>query len=236
MKLLKRIQSDPQNTKQINYTGAAGFIFVGAVIGILAMLAFGGHMFGAYVQELMLLRDIACEALMQDGLILTILLVYMLLIAFPFVPGAEIGFALLLISGGQFAGALYLTTVAALTLSFSVGRLVPACSLEHIFARFGFARIAQLLSKNHAGVMSAPALSVGAYVLPNWINWLVRHRRCTLAVLINAPGNTLIGGGGGIALAAGVSRMMTFREFLISVSLAVAPVPLIVTLVAWFGG
>lgn len=236
MKYFKRIQSDPQDTKQLNYAGCAGTALVGAVIGILAMLAFGGHMFGAYVQDLMHLREAACEALMQDGMIPMVLLVYMLLIAFPFVPGAEIGFALLLIFGAQFAGALYLATIAALTLSFSVGRLAPACSLQNICTRLGFARIAQLLSENHAGVISAPALSVGAYVFPNWVKWLVRHRRCTLAVLINAPGNTLVGGGGGIALAAGVSRMITFREFLISVSLAVAPIPLIVTLAAWFGG
>lgn len=67
MKYFKRIQSDPQDTKQLNYTGCAGTTLVGAVIGTLAMLAFGGHMFGAYVQDLMHLREAACEALMQDG-------------------------------------------------------------------------------------------------------------------------------------------------------------------------
>lgn len=232
MKILKRIQSNLQDTKHLNYAGST---LVGVVIGILAMLAFGGHMFGTYVQELMHLREAASEALMQDGMILIILLVYILLIAFPFVPGAEIGFALLLIFGAQFAGVLYLATVAALTFSFSIGRLAPACSLEHLSAPLGFARIAQLLSKSRAEAYLVSVQSVGAYALPNWIHWLVRHRRCTLAVLINTPGNTLIGGGGGIALAAGVSRLITFREFLISVSLAVAPVPLIVMLAAWFG-
>ena len=49
-----------------------------------------------------------------------------------------------------------------------------------------------------------------------------------LAVALNIPGNYLIGGGGGIALFAGVSRLFSVPGFVITIMLAVAPVPLAV--------
>lgn len=253
MKPIQPINSSPRNSEDIlncdakadrldaeemELPGFAGFVGAKLVsVGIVCIFALvvSGHMMGCYVQDMLQLRQAACETVMLDGMMLIVLLVYMLLIATPFVPGAEIGLALLLIFGVQFAGVLYLATVAALMLSFSIGRLAPSCLLETLFARLGFTRIALLLSKNHAGTCSIPVSSARALSLPNWINWLLRHKRYTLAVLINAPGNTLVGGGGGIALAAGVSRQITFCDFLISVSLAVAPVPLIVMFVAWIG-
>lgn len=43
---------------------------------------------------------------------------------------------------------------------------------------------------------------------------------------LNLPGNALIGGGGGIALMAGMSRLFSFPLFLLSLTVAVSPVPL----------
>ena len=50
------------------------------------------------------------------------------------------------------------------------------------------------------------------------------------------PGNVLIGGGGGIAMVAGLSRLYSLAGFLLAVGVAVAPVPLAVTLAAWSTG
>ncbi len=47
---------------------------------------------------------------------------------------------------------------------------------------------------------------------------------------LNIPGNTLIGGGGGISLAAGMSRLFRVWRFLLVLAIAVAPVPLIIVL------
>lgn len=208
--------------------------------GILALSVFFGHLLGAYVYGLMDLQNLAYKALMQDGLIVIVVLAYIVLIAFPFVPGAEIGIALLLIFGAPIAGVLYLATVAALVLSFLVGRLVPTHLLEKILIRLGLVHTAWLLSENLGSAYLADFLPIsrhrGRQHFYRGINWLVRHRLYALAALINTPGNTLIGGGGGIALAAGVSRQISFREFLICISLAVAPVPLIVTIAALVGG
>ena len=54
---------------------------------------------------------------------------------------------------------------------------------------------------------------------------ILRHRCCALGVLFNTPGNSLIGGGGGIAIATGASRLLGFPHFLATVVIAVAPVP-----------
>lgn len=208
--------------------------------GILAVSAFCGHLLGTYVHGLMDLQHLAYKAMMQDGLIVIVILTYIVLLAFPFVPGVEIGIALLLIFGAPIAGVLYLATVAALVLSFSVGRLVPTHLLEIILRRLGLVRSAWLLSENRGSAHLADFLPIsthrGRQRFYRGINWLIRHRLYALAALINTPGNTFIGGGGGIALAAGVSRQISFREFVICISLAVAPVPVIVTIAAWVGG
>lgn len=223
-------------SKGMNLKPTIGLAVAGIGIGCLALLIFGGHLLGTYVNELMVLQQAAREVLMQDGLIIPVILAYIILIAIPFIPGAEISFALLVLFGADIAGVLYLATVAALTLSFSVGQLAPARSLERALARLGFARTASLLSKQDTDVLSAQVLPIDSYRLPRWANWVIRHRLFAFAVLINIPGNSLIGGGGGIALATGASRLMTFREFLISTSLAVAPVPLFVLIGSWLDG
>ena len=59
---------------------------------------------------------------------------------------------------------------------------------------------------------------------------LVRHRYFALAGALNVPGNFLIGGGGGIALIAGVSKLYSVTGFVLTIAIAVAPVPLAVYL------
>jgi hypothetical protein len=59
------------------------------------------------------------------------------------------------------------------------------------------------------------------------VPFLLRHRYLALMVLLNVPGNSLIGGGGGIAFAAGLSRLFPFPLFLATVMVAVAPVPVL---------
>ena len=66
---------------------------------------------------------------------------------------------------------------------------------------------------------------------PNrYVPLLLRHRYIALAVVVNIPGNVIIGGGGGIALMAGISRLYTLPGFLIAIAIAVAPLPLAILL------
>ena len=61
-----------------------------------------------------------------------------------------------------------------------------------------------------------------------------------IAILVNLPGNYILGGGGGIAIACGTRRRISWKGFLVTIILAVSPVPLlvylgIVQLEAFFG-
>jgi len=57
--------------------------------------------------------------------------------------------------------------------------------------------------------------------------FLLRHRFLALMVALNLPGNALVGGGG-IGLMAGSSRLFAFPKFILTVAVAVSPVPLMV--------
>lgn len=146
-----------------------------------------------------------------------LLLLYTVLLVMPFVPGAEIGLALLLVFGAAMAWPVYAATVLALSIAFAVGRLA---SRSRNPASFGNVPLAS---------DAATSLLEGLRNRP-WIHGLMRFRWLALALLINMPGNTVIGGGGGIAMAVGYSRTFTFPAFLSCAAVAVAPVPALVLL------
>ena len=203
-------------------------------IGVLALalvgagLAFlGGEMLGLQVATLLDVRHMAREALMDPWVLATILVIYVVVMAIPFVPAAEIGFALLLVLGAEAAGFVYVATVAALALAFCVGRRVPETTLEAFFGRFGFTRVEALLRDTRAVEPGDRPHHIARCLPTRWLPFLMRRPILALAVLINTPGNTLIGGGGGIAMVTGLSRIIGLRDFILCVALAVAPVPLI---------
>jgi len=45
--------------------------------------------------------------------------------------------------------------------------------------------------------------------------------------ILNPPGNALIGGGGGIGLIAGMSRLYPFPKYILLASIAITPLPLL---------
>jgi hypothetical protein len=54
----------------------------------------------------------------------------------------------------------------------------------------------------------------------------LRHRYIALALVVNVPGNSVIGGGGGIMMMAGLSGIFTPAQTFLTVAIAVSPVPL----------
>jgi len=162
--------------------------------------------------------------------VMTATVVYILLMAVPFMPAVEIGLSMLLIFGAKIALLVYLSTVLALTLAFALGRVVAA---EHAAKLFG------LLGLTRAGGYVSRLAPLSAQERMDWLTrespamlvpLMVRHRYLVLAALLNLPGNAVIGGGGGIALVAGMTRLFPFPAYLLTILLAVAPVPLIVFL------
>jgi hypothetical protein len=152
------------------------------------------------------------------------IILYTLLISLPFVPGVEIGIGLMVMFGTPMAIPVYLSTVTGLTLGFVLGRLVPERVLCGCFDFLGMTRISHMLrdlarkpvhERMNMLVERAPSRTVP---------FLLRHRYVALAVSFNIPGNSVIGGGGGIAFMAGLSRLFSFPLYLLSVIIGVSPV------------
>ena len=154
--------------------------------------------------------------------------VYAVFMAIPFVPGMEIGIAMIGLLGPPIAFLIYICTVVGLSTSFLIGRIVPLSGLIRLFDDLGLHRAAETL-KSIEPLDGAERLDVLVAMTPNrLVPFLLRNRYLTLAVVLNLPGNILLGGGGGIALFAGVSRLYSMPGFFLTIVCAVAPVPLAV--------
>ncbi len=197
------------------------------VITVYAIALAAGWMAGEY------LRDIAIPEMrpMNEPLIHRIvmgaLLVLFLAAAFPFVPGAEVGFALLILFGGQASAIVYVGMVSALILSFCLGRFVPLRFIVQLVSWLRLERVSALVAEIEATSVQDRLDLIANNLISRFAKKMLRNRYALLAVLINLPGNSVLGGGGGLALLAGASRLYSFWPYLISVLIAVAPLPLL---------
>lgn len=153
---------------------------------------------------------------------------YTLLLAVPFVPGAEIGVALMAMLGPRIALLVYLCTLAGLSLSFIMGRLIPIKALIHLAKDLKLERTGQLLEDIEPLNKKERLEFLIGRTPKRMLPLLLRYRYLALAVALNIPGNYIIGGGGGIALFAGTSRLFSVPGFLVTILLAVSPVPIAV--------
>lgn len=178
------------------------------------------------------LRRVA-SAEAQTAISLTVaiaLLVYIVLMALPFCPGIEVGLALLALGGREIAPLVYLATVVALVLAFAVGRFFPPGVLVASLARLRLRRAAEALRQIAPLDGERRLQHLLGHSSPWLVRLLVRHRYLAVAIALNTPGNLVIGDGGGIALAAGFSRLFSPSWFALTVAVAVAPVPIVVLL------
>lgn len=162
-----------------------------------------------------------------DWALLIWLLIYVLALATPFVPGVEISFAIMLMLGTKGIVVMYLGTLAGLSLAYGVGRLLPIGSLA---ALLGWLRLrrAQTLVQTLATIPREEQLDHLLHIAPTRIlPFLLRHRYLALALAFNLPGNALLGGGGGIGLLAGLCGQFRYWRYLLMMCLAIAPVPVI---------
>jgi hypothetical protein len=152
---------------------------------------------------------------------------YVGLLAIPFVPGAEIGFALLMLKGGEIAPLIYLATAGSLTLAYLIGRHLPPKILQKSLRALGLERAAAFVGE--AAQMSDDDLQakVAELTTSRFLKGFLRYRYVALAFAVNMPGNVVLGGGGGIAMMAGLSRLYAPLPFLLTILLAVLPVPLL---------
>ena len=155
------------------------------------------------------------------------ILIYALALSIPFVPGAELGVGLMVIFGRPGVVLVYLGTLLGLSLAFMAGRRLPPSLLMGLL---DWLRLAAARDRIRALIEGSPGQAMAQVhaLAPKRLGpRLARHRYLVLALAINLPGNVLIGGGGGIALLAGLSGRFRYLLFLATCSVAVAPVPLL---------
>ena len=177
-------------------------------------------------------QQIAAHRMVRRA-VMTATALYIVLMAIPFMPGIEVGLSMLMLLGAKVALLVYLSTITALMLSFLIGRFIPVRYAARAFHLFGLARAEDLLQM----VAALPVKQRLPFLLdkapPGIAPLMLRHRYLAIAMLINLPGNMLIGGGGGIALVAGMTRLFPWPAFLLTIAIAVAPVPLLIYFVRY---
>jgi hypothetical protein len=157
-------------------------------------------------------------------------ILYVLLLSLPFVPGVELGLLLMCVFGKEGIVFVYFATIAGLSLAFLIGRLLPKRWIDARLEKLGFSQTCDSHSNEINRMLDT--FSINQEFCQNRLrSYLSKYRYLTIAVLFNTPGNYLIGGGGGISLACGISRSISWKWFLLTVVLAVSPVPLL----AFFG-
>jgi hypothetical protein len=210
------------NQPSVRSPGWIRFLKILLLIAILTVL----HFTGAWLTEQINDQVLTSHGPTFDLFILAIVLIYILLMATPFMPGIEIGLGLMMLFGSKGAVLVYFSTLAALSISYLIGRVIPS----HLIIRF-----LQWLHLNKAKTLvlqleplsNAERLRLLQDKLPQKIAlFLVNHRYLTIAAAFNLPGNALIGGGGGIALVVGMSRIIPYWHYFILLAFIVAPVPL----------
>jgi hypothetical protein len=192
------------------------------------LLIVGANVVAAWVTDALKLQIRPSNEDLVHRMIMVSAIIYALLIAVPFVPGVEVGLALIAMLGPAIALLVYVATVAGLATSFLVGRVVSVGWLIGLLEEFNFQRARQLLGTIEPLTTDDRIAFLVASAPNRVVPFLLRHRYLALAIALNLPGNFLLGGGGGIALLAGVSRLYAVPGFLTTVACAVAPVPLAV--------
>ena len=170
----------------------------------------------------------AARARMMTGLVIVAILAYAAVIAIPFIPAIEIAIALMVMEGAIIAPFVWVATVLGLLAAFLVGRWVSLDWLHGMFRDLHMIRACDMVYRIKT---EAPEDRLGSLAarLPRWLAPLAtRWRYGLLAALLNLPGNVALGGGGGIMMAAGISRLFAPGRTVLTVALATAPVPLAV--------
>lgn len=143
-------------------------------------------------------------------------LLYALLLAIPFVPGLELGWAIIAMFGRPGIVVAWGASIAGLCLGFALA------SLLH-----GHPRLERIQQQRSVLLNTADdRLSVTMRVLRKCLGWHHRHPYLFVMVGLNIPGNWIIGGGGGIAWISGVTPEIRFPGFLLATSAATGILPL----------
>ncbi len=195
---------------------------------LLVLLAFAANRLGAWLLETVQLEITDLNKNYMYSAIFLSMVFYALLLAIPFVPGVEIGFGLIIMFGTPLVIPVYISTVIGINLGFVLGRVIPVKRLQSLLRFLYLERAANLIGHITPLPHGAKMQTLAAAAPKRFVPFLLRHRYLAIAAAINIPGNAVIGGGGGIGMLAGLSRIFPWPLFTLTVALAVAPVPLLI--------
>lgn len=136
-------------------------------------------------------------------------LLYSAILMIPFAPGLELGLLIMAMFGVVGIVGAWLSTLVGLTLAFLVGRY-----FEHTQAVNWF------VSLLHQAEVRQRALR---WVIDKFTQWPY----LAIGLLLNVPGNVVIGGGGGISLAAGALGHLRLGYFVLAVAVATSILPIL---------
>lgn len=165
-----------------------------------------------------------------DKVVLIGVILYVCLMALPFLPGVEIGLAFMMVLGPKGIVLIYVCTLIALAIGFGIGRVFPAQLLASFLGWLHLPRAEALLRGFNAVAPENRLEYLAEKSSARWVPLLAKRRYLLLALLLNVPGNALIGGGGGIAMMAGLCRLYSFPKYLILIAVAILPGPALVFL------
>lgn len=193
-------------------------------IGLIVLGHYLSHLDAGSIRET--LADLR-EA-MGMGALLTSAVMLALLLGLPFVPSVEMGLMMMLVFGRHGAVAAWLATIAGLSLAYAAGRYMPADRMHHWLRSHGIKSDGQNAGREPTMSALADTALPSQGRASRIGSFLAGHRYLLFALLINMPGNSLLGGGGGIALICGFTRLYRWPWFVLTVALASLPVPLLV--------
>lgn len=201
------------------------------IVFLLILLLLSG--LGSWVGQLMNIQIWPHSAEQVDIAITMLFLAYMVCMILPFMPAIELGLLLLMMLDIQGIAFLYVITLIALTISFWLGRLVPIQLLIRVFDFLHLDRAGQWLHEvsllDERERMNGLINQAPKRVIP----FMLKHRYWVIAIALNLPGNAIIGGGGGIGMLSGMSRLLSYRHYLITIAIAVMPLPLLFIIKQW---
>lgn len=212
--------------------GTSGPTSLGIAVRVVALVAlvlaatWGAHM----IRDALNLTIMPVNERQVHRAIMLGTVAYIGLLALPFVPGAEIGIAMLTAFGAAIAPLVYAATVCAMMLAYLVGRLLPIRALARLLTFLRMRRAAELVERAAPLSREARLAMLLEGAPPRTLALALRYRYAALALAVNVPGNAVIGGGGGIMMMAGLSGIFAPLPTVLAVMLAVSPVPLAVML------
>jgi hypothetical protein len=155
---------------------------------------------------------------------------YILLMTLPFMPGIEIGLTLMLFLGSKGVILVYCCTLIALSISFLIGQRIPLQKFANFLGWLHLKKVRDLILEmeplppgERIAILHKKA---PARIVPH----LLKHRYLTIALLLNLPCNAVIGGGGGIGMIVGMSGLITYTRYLLTIAVSISPVPIAIFL------